>query len=281
MASSADPQGDGFDNTVSENTYFAAGAPPEAEVERLTILERIYDPDTIAWVERTGVTSGWHCLVPGAGQGSMARWLAHRVGPSGRVLATDVDTAVLAQSAFTNLDVRRHDILTDELEQDAFDLVLVRYLLTHLVGRQQVAVGRLVEALRPGGWLVVEESDSEVLRPADSEHPAHDTVVQLLETANAAIQSFVDIRAGRHVSALVARHRQLTLIAHEARATLWAGGSLHAQFLIQTNERSRTGTGVAAADVEERRRIVDAALRDPNFWYLGELRHYVLARRTG
>jgi hypothetical protein len=87
----------------------------------------------------------------------------------------------------------------------------------------------------------------------------------------------MDLQAGRHVSALIARHGQLTLIAHEARTTLWPGGSLPAQFMLQTNERSRTGTAVSADDLE----VFDAALRDPNFWFLGELRHWVLACRTG
>jgi SAM-dependent methyltransferase len=266
-----------MDGTGDDNAYFAAGAPVAAETGRLTLLERIYDPDTIAWVERTGVAPGWRCLVPGAGHGSMARWLADRVGPTGSVVATDINTDVLGPSARANLEVRRHDIVTDELEPEAFDLVLVRFLLTHLVGRQDVAVDRLVGALRPGGWLVVDETDVDVLRPADPGHPAHDDVEQRFETAYAAIQSQIDVQAGRHVSALIARHGQLTLVAHEARARLWAGGSLHAQFVIQTNEQGRTGTTVSAEDVD----VIDAALRDPNFWYLGELHHHVIARRTG
>jgi ubiquinone/menaquinone biosynthesis C-methylase UbiE len=37
------------------------------------------------------VQPGWRCLEVGAGRGSMAVWLAQRVGPSGHVVATDVD----------------------------------------------------------------------------------------------------------------------------------------------------------------------------------------------
>ena len=37
---------------------------------------------------RSGVQAGWRCLEVGAGRGSMAVWLAERVGPRGGVVAT-------------------------------------------------------------------------------------------------------------------------------------------------------------------------------------------------
>jgi hypothetical protein len=79
-------------------------------------------------------------------------------------------------------------------------------------------------------------------------------------------------------AALVARHPELVLVAHEARATLWAGGSLHAEFLAQTNARSR-GATAPPPDVLARLQIAYAAFNDPTFLYLGELRHQVIARR--
>jgi SAM-dependent methyltransferase len=57
-----------------------------------------------------------------------------------------------------NLEVRTHDIVNDPVDEAAFDLVHARTVLVHLPDRQQV-LKRLVAALRPGGWLLIEDVD--------------------------------------------------------------------------------------------------------------------------
>jgi 2-polyprenyl-3-methyl-5-hydroxy-6-metoxy-1,4-benzoquinol methylase len=101
-------------------------------------------------VPSLGLTSGWQCLELGAGAGSIACWLAARVGPSGQVVATDIDPRFLQDLKLPNLEVRRHDIRTDALEREAYDLVHCRNLLVHLPDPEQMA-RRMVAALRPGG----------------------------------------------------------------------------------------------------------------------------------
>src|SRR5205814_1252413 len=59
---------------------------------------------------------------------------------------------------YPNLEVRRHNIATDGLPEAAFDLTHARAVLTHLPERWQ-ALQRMVSALKPGGWLLVEEVD--------------------------------------------------------------------------------------------------------------------------
>jgi SAM-dependent methyltransferase len=88
----------------------------------------------------------------------VARWLAERVGPGGRVLATDLDLRFVEDGGHRNLDFRRHDILTDPLEEGTFDLVHERALLVHLPERKR-ALERMVAAVRPGGWVVAEDPD--------------------------------------------------------------------------------------------------------------------------
>jgi SAM-dependent methyltransferase len=130
----------------------------ETERRRLLELEAWLDPGTIRHLETIGVAPGWHCLEVGAGEGSIARWLCARVGPSGRVVATDLDTRFLDVLEDPGLEVRRHDVVSDPLEEDAYDLIHARLLLEHLPGRDDV-VRKLVQALRPGGWLLVEDLD--------------------------------------------------------------------------------------------------------------------------
>jgi SAM-dependent methyltransferase len=128
------------------------------EEERLGGLSAFYDPGTRRHLDSVGVGAGWRCLEVGAGAGSIACWLAARVGPAGKVVATDLDTGLLERLAVPNLEVRRHDIVTDDLPEGAFDLVHARLVLEHLAGRDR-ALRRMAGALAPGGWLVVEDLD--------------------------------------------------------------------------------------------------------------------------
>lgn len=125
---------------------------------RLELLARVEDPGTIACLSRIGLEPGLRCLEVGAGAGSIARWLSEQVAPDGRVVATDVETRFLEPIQSSVLEARRHDIVADELEECAFDLVHVRHLLVHVPGRESV-LSRLARAVKPGGWLVVEEID--------------------------------------------------------------------------------------------------------------------------
>jgi SAM-dependent methyltransferase len=110
---------------------------------------------TISRLTELGVAAGWRCLDVGAGRGSVARWLRDRVGPDGRVVAVDLDTRFFENEP--GIEASQRDILADEIEQDAFDLVHCRLLLHHLRGRQLEAVTRMASALRPGGVLIASE----------------------------------------------------------------------------------------------------------------------------
>jgi SAM-dependent methyltransferase len=88
----------------------------------------------------------------------IARRLAERVGSSGRVVATDLDIRFVEDHGLGNLEARRHDILTDPLEEGAFDLAHARAVIMH-VPDHQGTLERMVAAVRPGGWVVIEDVD--------------------------------------------------------------------------------------------------------------------------
>jgi SAM-dependent methyltransferase len=104
------------------------------------------------------------------------------------VVATDLDTGFLEELDEKNLEVRRHDIVTDELEEDTFDLVHARLVLSHLPARDGV-LRRLTRALVPGGWLVVEDFDWDTGRVAadcpnrELLERAHDLIHQAMTAA--------------------------------------------------------------------------------------------------
>ncbi len=76
---------------MSEHQYIGSGETDEVELNRLRLLERLFDPTTTRHLEMIGVSKGWKCLEVGAGAGSVAQWLSMRVGPAGKILATDID----------------------------------------------------------------------------------------------------------------------------------------------------------------------------------------------
>ena len=59
--------------------------------------------------------------------------LVDRVGPSGHVVATDIDTRWLAPSL--NLEVRHHNVVDDPVDRSGYDVIHARLVLEHLPQR--------------------------------------------------------------------------------------------------------------------------------------------------
>src|SRR5882724_8873761 len=115
----------------SKSTYLLDNAAPETPA-RFDALSAMYDPSTIQHLVNCGVGPGWHCLEVGGGSGSIASWMAARVGPTGHVLVTDLDPRFLEKLEASNLEVRRHNIVSDPLPEATFDLIHARLVLIHL-----------------------------------------------------------------------------------------------------------------------------------------------------
>jgi hypothetical protein len=77
------------------------------------------------------------------------------------VLATAVDTTVIAVASGPTVTVLRHDVAADPPPGGGFDLVHARMVLVDVPDREQ-ALASMVRALRPGGWLLVEDTDPEL-----------------------------------------------------------------------------------------------------------------------
>ena len=127
---------------------------------RFEALAALFDPSTFRHLREIGVGSGWRCWEVGAGGMSVPRWLAAQVGPTGLVLATDIDTSWLAGTGAgaDQLRVLRHDVGADDPPAADLALVHARLVLTH-VPQRGAALASMIAALRPGGRLLVEEAD--------------------------------------------------------------------------------------------------------------------------
>ncbi|GAA2360577.1 methyltransferase domain-containing protein [Saccharopolyspora halophila] len=140
---------------TAQSYVFTNESPHSREQHRC--VSAAYDAITTARLAETGVTDGWCCLDVGTGHGTVARWLAERVAPTGSVLATDISPGAI--EPHPNLTVAVHDITADGLPAERFDLIAVRLLLQHFPQRAAV-LDELVRALRPGGVLQVDELDA-------------------------------------------------------------------------------------------------------------------------
>jgi SAM-dependent methyltransferase len=215
----------------ASSTYILDNALAQAR-ERLAAGAAWLDTWTTAQLEAIGVTPGWACLEAGAGGGSITEWLCKRVGDQGRVLATDIDTRFVGELGYPNLDVQRHDITTEDLPESEFDLVHARLLLEHLPDRG-LAFSKLVSALKPGGWLLVEDFDH--LTCGLAEPSGNSERTRVYQAAWAADLEFMDAHGigldfGRRLYQMCRDHG-LAHIEAEGRMLMSAGGSAFGTFL--------------------------------------------------
>ena len=177
---------------AGSHTYRLSGSAPAAEIARLERVDAYMGPISERHLLALGLTAGWQCLEVGAGVGGVARFMAGRVGATGRVVATDLTPLCEADPAMPQLEIRRHDILADGIENSAFDLVHCRLLLAN-VGDVELALRNMFHALKPGGWLLVEE-------PGDGRLPAVGDANPEVAEFNALMAEFLDAVAATEPS---------------------------------------------------------------------------------
>jgi ubiquinone/menaquinone biosynthesis C-methylase UbiE len=154
----------------SSGGEYIHGTDPE-EQRRLSLLNDLLNG---ASLETMNLSGGERVLDVGSGLGQLTTAIARSVGPKGRVVGIERDatqrTAAVANAKHARLsgriEFREGDamqlVLADD-EWGSFDLVHTRFLLEH-VPDPQVVVDAMVRAARPGGRIVLEDDDHDVLR---------------------------------------------------------------------------------------------------------------------
>jgi demethylmenaquinone methyltransferase/2-methoxy-6-polyprenyl-1,4-benzoquinol methylase len=113
-------------------------------------------------VEASGARPGEHVLDVAGGTGDLARLFANRVGPSGEVVLTDVNAAMLRLGRDRLLDrgslvpAVQCDAERLPFEAGRFDCVSVAFGLRNMT-RKEAALAEMRRVLRPGGRLLVLE----------------------------------------------------------------------------------------------------------------------------
>jgi SAM-dependent methyltransferase len=214
----------------------------------------------------------------------MAVWLAERVGPSGRVVATDIDVTHLKRLNLPNLEVYQHNILEDPLDvlgPASFDLVCSRLMLFWLPGKQERAIQRMVGCLRPGGWLVDEDGDWGTIAPVDRSHPYYDRYQRTWRDGAWFASRGYDPTFGRRLPVLF-ENCGLQNIRHEATAQVVRGGSPWARWWQETLQAIHVweqADGGLTEEQKEEYKALTAPWTDTSFWFLNALLHACWGQR--
>lgn len=111
-------------------------------------------------LDRLGLREGWTCVDVGAGGGDVSVALAEIVGHDGRIYAVDSDPARRDEVAKAAAEHAQVVGLTQAGEDlvlpEPVDLAFCRFLLLHVID-PLVVLERMARAVRPGGWVVVQE----------------------------------------------------------------------------------------------------------------------------
>jgi hypothetical protein len=144
----------------------------------------------------------------------------------------------------------------------------------------EAAVQRMISALRPGGWILVEEPDDASMQAVDEKHPLADAFnaafrnrIRLADEAG-----LMDLRMGRSLPALMA-NVGLVNVANEGVARIARGGDTTSLVQIPTwaaidDRLLRDGLFSEAESA-----ITQQAFEDPTFLYREQLMQAAWGRR--
>jgi demethylmenaquinone methyltransferase / 2-methoxy-6-polyprenyl-1,4-benzoquinol methylase len=137
-------------------------------------LHRLWKAFTI---ETSGVAPGMRVLDIAGGTGDLARAFAKRVGPSGQVWLTDVNSSMLAEGRNRLLDagmmlpVALADAESLPFSDASFDVVSVAFGLRNMTHKDK-ALAEMRRVSKPGGKVLVLEF-SKVAKPLQGAYDAY------------------------------------------------------------------------------------------------------------
>jgi SAM-dependent methyltransferase len=248
-----------------------------AAAERLALSAAVLDGFTISRLSGLGELTGRRCLELGAGNGSVAGWLTDQAGPSGQVVATDINPRHIPTDR--GYAVVRHDLTSDPLPDGPWDLIHARLVLRHVPGRHDI-LRRLAATLAPGGVLAIEEWDAYrgglVLAAPDPEaaslfHAYLTSVEQILDVRAFDLEWPWQVHAAMASVGLV----DVDTVVH---ARSWPGGSAGALHQVATISLLRTRILEAGMTGEQLDRLCEF-LRDPRMVVRGLLSISTVGRR--
>ncbi|MDP9792545.1 ubiquinone/menaquinone biosynthesis C-methylase UbiE [Catenuloplanes nepalensis] len=123
-------------DTAPSPAYFLDNGSDQAPGS-LHALAGTLDGITFSWLESL-VGPGEDCVELGPGAGTLTMWLARQVGPTGSVLALDLDPRHVP--AHPRVTARVHDLTREPLPAQPAHHYIARLVLAHLTNRRELLV---------------------------------------------------------------------------------------------------------------------------------------------
>jgi ubiquinone/menaquinone biosynthesis C-methylase UbiE len=190
----------------AQAAYIFSQAPNE--VDRLQSWARSWEPETDAMLDRIQVQPGWRAIDLACGPLGIIGPLSRRVGPSGSVVASDLNPGILSAArsyaevnGLKNVEFVQANAYQSDLPPASFDLVHARFMFAPL-GQDDTLLKQMIALTRPGGIVASQESDESgyVCYPPQ---PAWERLKQL--TIAAFARGGGDYSAGRRTYGLFRR----------------------------------------------------------------------------
>lgn len=151
-------------------SHYIHGTSPE-EQERLSLLNDLLNAASLRAMR---LRPGDRVLDLGSGLGQLTRAMSRQVHPDGLVIGIERDEDQLAQAqrraraagSGTPVEFRQGEVENpplDDAEQESFDVAHARFVLEHLK-EPRAAVETMFRAVRPGGRIILEDDNHELLR---------------------------------------------------------------------------------------------------------------------
>jgi 2-polyprenyl-3-methyl-5-hydroxy-6-metoxy-1,4-benzoquinol methylase len=245
---------------MAQSEYVFQRVEDQRELERLRMIEQMFDPASRRRLLGTGLQAGWRCLEVGPGAGSIMTWMGMAAGPTGQVVAVDLDLKFLGGTVRPNVTVMQGDIRTAELPERSFDLVHARYVLIHVPDYETV-LNRMLGCLKPGGWLVLEEPDFSASRGIEGTAEQLAAVGKINHAIHVMFERLgMDYALGQKLQALLLA-RGLQSVTMELDAPYSAGGSVMAAIMrmstVQLREKYLATGAVTSKDLDSYCRFAD------------------------
>ena len=223
---------------MAQSAYVFQRVEDQRELERLRMIEQVFDPASRRRLLGIGLQAGWRCLELGPGAGSIMTWMGVVAGPTGQVVAVDLDSKFLGGTVRPNVTVMPGDIRTAELPEWSFDLVHARYVLIHIPDYETV-LNRMLGCLKPGGWLVLEEPDFSASRGIEGTAEQLAAVGKINHAIHVMFERLgMDYALGQKLQALLLA-RGLQSVTMELDAPYSVGGSEMATIMMMSTVQLR------------------------------------------
>jgi SAM-dependent methyltransferase len=176
------------------------------EQQRLVVQAESYERPARWLLDQVGIQLGWQAIDIGCGPLGILNLLSERVGSGGAVVGLEKEQrfAQMAQNevvqrSLNNVTVLQADALADGLQKRSFDFAHERLVMVN-ISAPDTFLSRMIELVRPGGIVAVEEVDNASWLC----HPPHPSWDKLLLTFHAAFRACGgDVFIGRRLPELL------------------------------------------------------------------------------